>query len=217
MLTLMATAAIGLMPAGLPAATAPEHRQVVVVSTPYASATRGTLEAYTWSRGSFHRTFGPVTAYVGSEGVGQGSEWHSRTPRGVFTLTEGFGWDSNPGTRMPYRHVGNSAWWVSDVNAASYNTMQFCRRAACTFDTGASEQLASISVYRHAMVIDYNRRPVVPGAGSAFFLHESAGEPTAGCVAISGDALTRVMKWLRPTAHPVISIGIGQRAYAPVS
>ena len=187
------------------------------MTTASSAATVGTLEAYTWSRGSFHRTLGPVTAYVGSEGIGHGSEWHSRTPSGVFTVTEGFGWAPNPGTDMPYRKVGASAWWVSDTTSSAYNTMQFCRPRACQFDTSVSEPLASISVYRHAMVINYNRNPIRSGAGSAFFLHESAGAPTAGCVAINGDALTRIMKWLRPGAAPVISIAVGSRAYAPIS
>jgi hypothetical protein len=213
MLTLMAAAAIFV--AQPPAA--PAHRQVIIVTTASSAATVGTLEAYTWSRGSFHRTLGPVTAYVGSEGIGKASEWRSRTPSGVFTVTEGFGWAANPGTDMPYRKVGNSAWWVSDTTAPTYNTMQFCRPAACKFDTGVSEPLASISVYRHAMVFDYNRSPIRTGAGSAFFLHESAGAPTAGCVAINGAALTRVMRWLRPGAAPVISIAVGSKAYAPLA
>jgi len=213
MLSLIAAAAIYV---ALPPA-APEHRQVLVVTTASPAATVGTLEAYTWRRGSFHRTLGPVRAFVGSEGIGRGSEWHSRTPSGVFTLTEGFGWAANPGTDMPYRKVGSSAWWVSDTTSPAYNTMQFCRPSTCSFDTSVSEPLASIAVYRHAMVFDYNRSPIKSGAGSAFFLHESAGAPTEGCVAINGDALERVMRWLRPGATPVISIAVGARAYAPIS
>lgn len=57
-------------------------------------------------------------------------------------------------------------------------------------------------------MIDYNRNPVVPGAGSAFFLHVSAGRPTAGCVAIPGADLDAVMRWLDPAARPVITIGV---------
>ena len=39
--------------------------------------------------------------------------------------------------------------------------------------------------YSHAVVIDYNRFPVRAGAGSAFFLHVTNGQPTAGCVAVA--------------------------------
>ena len=62
------------------------------------------------------------------------------------------------------------------------------------------------------MVIDYNRFPVVAGAGSAFFLHVTNNQPTAGCVAISAYALNVVMRWLDPALHPVISIGVGAQA-----
>lgn len=216
MLDLVLAAAIHLAQVPSAAATPPTHQQVVVVHTSSARATVGTLETYAWRNGAWHRVLGPVRAYVGAEGIGTGSEWHSRTPAGVHTLTEGFGWDANPGTRMPYQKVGNAAWWVSDVHSSAYNTMQFCKPAACAFDTESSERLASIAVYRHAMVIDYNRWPARSGSGSAFFLHESAGAPTAGCVAINADVLSRVMRWLRPGAHPIISIGVGSTAYRPV-
>lgn len=56
---------------------------------------------------------------------------------------------------------------------------------------------------------DHNRRPVVRGAGSAFFLHIANGSPTAGCVAIDQGSLQAVLRWLRPGAAPVISIGVG--------
>ena len=210
-------AAVAHLAAPHASAAPPEHRQVVVVRASAAGDTEATVEAYAYRDGAFHRVIGPVHAFVGAEGIGSGSEWHSRTPAGVYPLTQGFGWAANPGTRIPYRKVGSAAWWVSDIHSPAYNTLQFCRPAACTFDTAAAEPLASISVYRHALVIDYNRSPVVSGAGSAFFQHESGGEPTAGCVAIEGDALTRIMRWLRPAAQPVISIGVGARAYRPLA
>ena len=62
------------------------------------------------------------------------------------------------------------------------------------------------------MVIDYNTRNapggVHQGAGSAFFLHVTDGEPTAGCVAIPQADLVSIMTWLTPAAHPRILIGV---------
>jgi L,D-peptidoglycan transpeptidase YkuD (ErfK/YbiS/YcfS/YnhG family) len=46
------------------------------------------------------------------------------------------------------------------------------------------------------------------GRGSAFFLHVTDGRATAGCVAISQTRLASIMKWLTPTAHPRILIGV---------
>lgn len=197
---------------GVTAAARPAHQQVLVVSAPTAGATLGTLEAWAWRDGRWRRILGPFRTYLGASGIGAASEYLDRTPRGTFTLTESFGWASDPGTRLPYRKVGWSAWWVSDVASPAYNTMQFCRPGMCSF--GAAEHLRAIPLYRHAIVIDYNRDPVVPGAGSAFFIHSSAGEPTQGCVAIDESALVTVLRWLRPGAKPVVSIAVGRAAWS---
>jgi len=198
-------------PAATAPATAPAHRQVVVVSAPTRTATVGTLEGWAWRDGRWRRVLGPFRAYLGGSGIGAASEYIDRTPRGVYGLTEAFGWSADPGTRLPYRKVGWSAWWVSDVTSPDYNTMQFCRPGTCPF--GAAEHLRAISLYRHALVIDYNRGPVVPGAGSAFFIHTSAGEATQGCVAIDESALVAVLRWLRPSSRPVVSIAVGDAAW----
>jgi L,D-peptidoglycan transpeptidase YkuD (ErfK/YbiS/YcfS/YnhG family) len=47
------------------------------------------------------------------------------------------------------------------------------------------------------------------GAGSAFFLHVTVGEPTQGCVSIDRDQLVRIMRWLDPKKHPRILMGVG--------
>jgi L,D-peptidoglycan transpeptidase YkuD (ErfK/YbiS/YcfS/YnhG family) len=192
--------------------------QVITVRVDSRRSTVGTLEA--WKRrtdGSFRRVLGPVTAYVGTEGVGKASEYRSRTPRGVFTVTEAFGRSRNPGARLPYRRLGPYDWWVSDVNSPAYNTMQTCAPGTCKFSTSSSEHVSTISLYNYALVIDYNRNPVVPGAGSAFFLHISAGEPTQGCVSVSRSTMRKLLRWLKPSQDPVISIGVGDKAYAPLS
>jgi L,D-peptidoglycan transpeptidase YkuD (ErfK/YbiS/YcfS/YnhG family) len=62
--------------------------------------------------------------------------------------------------------------------------------------------------YNYAVVIDYNRSPVVQGAGSAFFLHVTDGNPTAGCVSIPQANLVSIMGWLAPSTHPRILIGV---------
>lgn len=223
--TAAVVAAAALVALAVPATAAPAaapaapsgHGQVVTVRVDDAWSTTGVLEAWKWNggKGRYVRMLGPVTAYVGADGVGQASEWTSKTPAGVFTLTEAFGRFQDPGTRLHYRKVGRNTWWVSDVNSPHYNTMRRCTPGDwCGFDQGSSEQLGAISVYTYAIVIDYNRHPPVPGEGSAFFIHETDWSPTGGCVAIERSKLVRLMRWLRPGSHPVVSIGVGQRAYA---
>lgn len=212
--TAVAAVDTGAVDAG--AADTPRPAKVVTVTVPTATSTVGELQTWRWSanKQEYVSVLGPVRAYVGSQGVGRASESRSRTPAGVFTLTEAFGRLPNPGTDLPYRKVGLSSWWVSDVDSPLYNTFQRCRPGAdCGFSQAASEQLGAISVYSHAVVIDYNRDPVRTGRGSAFFLHVTDGRPTAGCVAIDSRALVRVMRWLKPQAEPVISIGVGDAAF----
>ncbi|GAA4553991.1 L,D-transpeptidase family protein [Amycolatopsis samaneae] len=186
---------------------APGQLVSVVASSP--NATTAHLTAWQRVRGHWVRVLGPVTAYVGTDGIGQASESTSHTPAGVWTLTEAFGIQPDNGTRLPYRQVTTSDWWVSDVRSPYYNTHYRCAPGTCPFDESAGEDLGEAGpVYNHATVIDYNRHPAVPGRGSAFFLHVSAGKPTAGCVAIPSDDLDAVMRWLDPARHPVIDIRV---------
>ncbi|TCO46745.1 L,D-transpeptidase family protein [Actinocrispum wychmicini] len=183
-------------------------QQIVAVTAVKSTDTTATLAV--WQRGGpnwWQRVYGPMTAYVGSQGIGQASETTSRTPTGTFGLTESFGIQANNGTRLPFVQVDDQDWWVSDSGSPTYNTRQRCAVGTCPFNEAAGERLqAAGTAYNHAVVIDYNRDPVVSGAGSAFFLHVSTGKPTSGCVSIPADKLDDVMRWLDPAKHPVIMI-----------
>ncbi len=182
--------------------------QVITVVAAAKTATTATLNAWTRVEGGWRRDLGPVTANVGSMGVGQASETTSRTPAGVHSLTEAFGIAANNGTKLPYFQVDDSDWWVSDSASPAYNTHVRCAPGACTFNEQAGEHLlAAGSVYNHAVVINYNRSPVQAGAGSAFFLHVSNGKATAGCVSVPSAQLDAIMRWLDPAQHPVVNIG----------
>jgi L,D-peptidoglycan transpeptidase YkuD (ErfK/YbiS/YcfS/YnhG family) len=140
------------------------------------------------------------------------SESVSATPMGSFTLTEAFGRDPDPGTELPYTRTTPDDWWISQPGPL-YNTRQRCA-SGCGFTLGdPNEHLYYVTPqYDYAVVIDYNTPDsgqVRQGAGSAFFLHVAAGEPTAGCVAIDASALVRIMRWLAPADHPRILIGTG--------
>jgi len=215
---LLAAAGVTLAVVAAPAASAapPENpHQVITVSVASSTSTSGVLEAWERRGAEFVRVGGPLTVYVGEDGVGLASERRSRTPRGVFAITEAFGWAADPGTALPYTRVGTSHWWVSDVQSAHYNQMRVCRPgASCGFRQSRSEQLGAIEAYRYAVVIDYNRDPVVPGRGSAFFIHVSEGKPTQGCISMRSSDLKSLMRWLDPAEEPIISINIGDAAYA---
>jgi L,D-peptidoglycan transpeptidase YkuD (ErfK/YbiS/YcfS/YnhG family) len=184
-------------------------RQVVTVVAASTGSTTGTLQAWTKTSSGWQRHGSAITAHLGSQGLtAHPSESKSATPIGSFTLTQAFGSASNPGTRLAYFRTDSSDWWVSDTSSHYYNTHYRCA-SGCPFDTGAGENLRAAGfVYTYAVVIDYNRLPVTPGAGSAFFLHVTDGGATAGCVSIPEAGLVSIMKWLDPSAHPRILIGV---------
>jgi L,D-peptidoglycan transpeptidase YkuD (ErfK/YbiS/YcfS/YnhG family) len=200
----LAAAALLSGAAAAPGPTGPEQR--VTVAAGSADATTAVLTAWQRAGDEWTKAYGPVEAFVGADGVGKASETVSRTPAGTWPVTEAFG--HRPATtRLPYRQVTTADWWVSDVKSPYYNTHFSCAPGTCPFDEAAGENLGQAGpVYDHAVVIDYNRAPVVPGAGSAFFLHVTNGKPTAGCVAIPAPDLDALLRWLDPAKHPVIEI-----------
>lgn len=63
------------------------------------------------------------------------------------------------------------------------------------------------SIYDLIVVIGYNDAPVVPGKGSAIFLHIARPDysPTAGCVAFSRRDLVTILGLLSPASRLVVS------------
>lgn len=180
---------------------------------PSTSSTEGVLQAWRKVPGGWRRVGARVHAWFGSDGLTrQPSETLSATPIGSFTLTRAFGREPDPGTALPYLDTTPADWWISQ-SGALYNTLQRCA-ANCPFTLGdPNEHLYyTVPYYRYAVVIDYNTRNapggVVQGAGSAFFLHVTVGEPTQGCISIAQDQLIRLLRWLRPADHPRIVIGV---------
>ena len=63
------------------------------------------------------------------------------------------------------------------------------------------------SIYDLIVVVGYNDAPVVPGKGSAIFLHIARPDysPTAGCVAFSRRDLVTILGLLSPASRLVVS------------
>jgi L,D-peptidoglycan transpeptidase YkuD (ErfK/YbiS/YcfS/YnhG family) len=164
-----------------------------------------------WERraGCWQRVAGPWRAHLGRNGLrARKHEGDGATPTGTFGLGATiYGIAPNPGVRGRYHRLGCGDWWNEDPASPSYNTFRHVACGAQPNFGGASEALWRIAPqYRYFAVIEYNTRPVVPGRGSAIFLHVAVG-PTAGCVSLPETELVRLLRWLRPAAHPAIHIG----------
>ncbi|RDI54146.1 L,D-transpeptidase family protein [Nocardia mexicana] len=180
----------------------------VVWVTAKRGADHGTLEL--WQRGSRWKRTLSTPAWVGKEGISkQAREGSSFTPEGTFAVSEAFGRMSDTRARLPYLPVdpSNTWWWVSDTASPLYNQKYQCADSECPFDTEAAENLGETDPqYNYALVIDYNRTPVVAGQGSAFFVHVAVDKPTAGCVSVSEDVMRTLLATLEPSRKPVIGM-----------
>jgi L,D-peptidoglycan transpeptidase YkuD (ErfK/YbiS/YcfS/YnhG family) len=181
-------------------------QQFIVVEVADRTDTFAQLQAFDRVDGRWQPAFAPTTARIGRSGISADRhEGDGTTPEGVFTLTEAFGNGPDPGTRLPYRPVHDQDYWVTDSSSPYYNTWQSGPPDGRW--TSAEALWTLTQAYRHAVVIDYNRSPVVPKRGSAMFLHVRNENPTSGCVAVDLDRLVELVRWLDPAKGPKIAIG----------
>jgi L,D-peptidoglycan transpeptidase YkuD (ErfK/YbiS/YcfS/YnhG family) len=218
-LCVVATAAVSApllaAPAPAGAATTPfgqpvtvgDARQIITVKS-RAGSSYATLSGWVHKNGRWVRNFGPVPARVGANGTTSSPrEGRSATPRGTFGLTEAFGLKAaSAGTTLPYRRVRVQSWWVSDPRSRYYNTYRYGPPNG-RWNPAYGEQLSRYrTAYAQAIVIDFNRSPVVAGTGSAIFLHVGTGGATAGCVSVSSDRMAQLLRYVTPRLRPRIAI-----------
>lgn len=160
-------------------AAASQYSQLVIVQSNGTNATVTTHELQDGVWTEILRTDG----FVGSNGVGEASEFTSATPQGTFPLYFAFGINPDPGTKVPYLQVDEYDYWVGDSSSPLYN--QYARADSDTdWDKSKSERIIDYpTAYGYCLFIGYNIEGV-PGKGSCFFLHCSNGRPTAGCVSV---------------------------------
>jgi L,D-peptidoglycan transpeptidase YkuD (ErfK/YbiS/YcfS/YnhG family) len=119
-----------------------------------------------------------------------------------------YGNSPNPGTQYPYQQLVCGDWWDETSTSPTYNTFQFVPCGTTPPFGGDSEALwTETGVYASLAVIEYNTDPIVPGAGSAVFLHATGGGATTGCVTIPVGDLDAVLDWLDPSDSPLIVMG----------
>ena len=185
------------------------HQAVVVETTGKAAA-----RVSGWERNDagpagggagWTQVINPVKAVIGRKGLapkGEKREGDGRTPSGVFALRRAFGYEEEVPTGLVYQRVTERDFWIDDPGSLQYNQW-----VAGDVPRVSHEVLRRRdNLYKYAVVIEYNANPVVPGMGSAIFLHvwRGAGQPTAGCVAMSEAGILRFLQWLDARRNPVI-------------
>jgi L,D-peptidoglycan transpeptidase YkuD (ErfK/YbiS/YcfS/YnhG family) len=145
---------------------------------------------------------GPWRAHVGRSGLSSSRrEGDGTTPIGTFGFGDTvYGAAPDPGVRLRYHRIVCGDYWVEDPRSPAYNTFQHVACGKPPPFRAADGLWESPRAYRHFAFVRYNAGPVVPGRGSAIFLHASTGGPTNGCVSLAVPQLVRTLRWLRPGA-----------------
>ncbi len=185
-------------------------RQVIEVLPSRRGGFRAELTAWVAAEGEWRKVLGPWPVVVGRNGFaapGEKIEGDGKTPSGIFPIGIAFGKAPKLATGLPYRQSTTEDVWVDDSASAQYNTWVKMPAQATSYE----KMLRPDGLYDMGAVIGYNMAPVVPGKGSAIFLHiwrDDGRRPTAGCVALHEDRLRRLLSWLKKDREPVIALGV---------
>lgn len=126
-------------------------------------------------------------------------EGDGATPAGLWPLRAGF-WRADrlakPPGPLAFTPVAPDMVWDDDPASPTYNTLQ--RRLAADHP---ERLMRDDHVYDIVVPLGFNDGPVVPGRGSAIFLHvaREGYTPTAGCVALAREDLLALLGKLGPS------------------
>jgi L,D-peptidoglycan transpeptidase YkuD (ErfK/YbiS/YcfS/YnhG family) len=134
-------------------------------------------------------------AAIGRAGVtGDKREGDGMTPRGTFRLRGCYFRPDRvlpPKMQLPMRELSRSCGWCDDPAHPLYNQFVKLPFAASHEDLWRDDH-----VYDLILVTNHNTNPIIPGKGSAVFIHIARDDyaPTAGCLALSKDDLLNIVE-----------------------
>jgi L,D-peptidoglycan transpeptidase YkuD (ErfK/YbiS/YcfS/YnhG family) len=150
-----------------------------------SAAAQTETENLEYRDGRLYWSGGSAAAAVGRAGVKADKyEGDGATPAGTYPLVAiSYRPDrvAPPRSMLPAKPLSPSDGWVDEPADANYN-----RPVSLPYPASAEQLWREDDLYDALVVIGYNMDPVVPGAGSAIFLHIATPDfaPTAGCVAV---------------------------------
>jgi len=153
----------------------------------------------TYAGGTLSWPGGSACAACGKGGVRQDKrEGDHASPAGTFPLVRAFYRPDRlaaPQTALPLAALKPEDGWVDDPADPRYNTL-----VALPYAASHEELWCEDGLYDLIVVIGYNTAPIVPGKGSAIFLHVARSDfpGTEGCIAVAREVLAPLMGLLGP-------------------
>lgn len=145
------------------------------------------------------------------EGENMKKEGDGKAPAGIFELGNAFGYDQAfEALRLPYKVAGVRDYYIDDVTSADYNqwvTLSENEKNTPKEHWQSFERMRRDDHrYEFGLEVEHNKSPIIPGNGSAIFLHvwKDKETPTAGCTAMSRDNMISLLEWLDPAKKPLL-------------
>lgn len=200
-----------------------QARQLVLVVAPDWDSPRGQLQAFERDAQGWRahgRRFDVALGRNGSAwGLGlhpaqadgpQKREGDGRSPAGIFTIGEAFGYAQRIDSALPYQPMQQSSYCIDVPDSPLYNRIVDAERVGAEAVAGSTEPMRldlhhdGDRRYEEGFVIGHNPQ-AQPGAGSCIFAHlwRAPGEATAGCTAMEPADMQRLLAWLQPGAAPL--------------
>lgn len=144
-------------------------------------------------------------------------EGDGATPAGVFPLRRVYyraDRVSRPQTSLPVVPLSPALGWCDDPRDPAYN-----RPVLLPYPARAESLWRDDALYDIVVVLGHNDDPVVPGAGSAIFLHLAPpdDQPTAGCLGLTAAPLRRLLALATPQTLLVVTPPDDETAAAPAA
>lgn len=183
--------------------------QLLVIYNETPESNSATLVAFEKKNKKWIAVFRPMEAGIGRNGFaapGEKREGDNKSPSGLFRLGQLYGYDEAVDTRMPYLQSTSEDKWIDDPDSPDYNKPIKGNTTAKSFEN----LKISSDEYKLCLVIEYNMHPIVRGMGSAIFMHLSYGDspnPSSGCVVLTPNNLSLLLKWMNPGLKPSVLMG----------
>jgi L,D-peptidoglycan transpeptidase YkuD (ErfK/YbiS/YcfS/YnhG family) len=132
---------------------------------------------------------------IGKNGIAENKiEGDGKTPIGCFEIRKViFRKDriEKPQTELLIEEIQENDAWCDDINDKKYN-----QQIKLPYNASHEKLWRDDDLYDIVVVLGYNDNPVVPGKGSAIFIHIARENysPTAGCIAFSKENLLEILK-----------------------
>lgn len=187
-----------------------EYSQKITV-TAHAGSTSGTLTVYNWEHGDWVNKYS-VACVLGRNGIGSDyGEGKGVTPMGTFKL--GFVMANvDPKNNMNFKLASDSAAIVDDAESELYNTLVDTNTVGDVSVDHVGSNIVNGKL-NAIIFIEHNgdgmsSDGVTPGKGSVITIcgNYSNVSETAGCIDISAENMTELLKLLDGNMNPHIEI-----------